>query len=141
MDQYLSEVIIVIITGIFGLITVYVNKKQDKVVQKIDKQTMFMEKEKAIKQRLSAKEKEHELIIHEIMMLILDTNLAILKHTQNNGNIIVDESVYAKSVELKKKFDQISDDIEDINKEYQVVLEMASAIQEEMRKSTEGKGN
>ena len=57
MDQYLSTVIIAIITGVFSVITLIIQKKQDRVINKIDEQTMFIEKEKALKQKLTKKEK------------------------------------------------------------------------------------
>lgn len=132
MDQYLSQVVIVIITGIFGLITLYFQKKQDKVVVKIDKRTVFIEKKEAIKQKLNKKEKEKEDATHEVMMLILDTNMAILKNSQINRNDNIDESIFRKSEELKDKFGRISEEIEDINKEYELVIEMASQFQKEI---------
>ena len=56
MDQYLSTVIISIITGIFSLITLLIQKKQDKVISKIDNQTVFIEREKMLKQKLLKKQ-------------------------------------------------------------------------------------
>ena len=53
MDQYLSTVIIAIITGVFSVITLLIQKKQDKVISKIDEQTLFIEREKALKQKLT----------------------------------------------------------------------------------------
>jgi hypothetical protein len=52
MDQYLSTVIIALITGVFSVITLIIQKKQDHIVSKIDEQTSFIEKEKALKQKL-----------------------------------------------------------------------------------------
>jgi len=51
VDQYLSTVIIAIITGVFSVITLLIQKKQDKVISKIDEQTLFIEREKALKQK------------------------------------------------------------------------------------------
>ena len=50
MDQYLSTVIVAVITGIFSIITLIIQKRQDKVINKIDEQTMFIEKERKLKQ-------------------------------------------------------------------------------------------
>lgn len=134
MDQYLSTVIIAIITGVFSTITLIIQKKQDKVINKIDEQTSFIEKEKDLKQRLSQKQKERDSIIHDMMILILDTNLDILKNSQLGKDVLMDEDVFEKSEILKKRFAEINDSIEDLNKEYDMVLDMTSQFQKEIEK-------
>lgn len=124
MDQYLSTIIITLITGVFSIITLIIQKKQDRVISKIDEQTGFIEREKTLKQKLTKKEKEKELLIHEIMILILDTNLNILEATNDVG-----EEVFAKSEELKKKFSTLLDEMDELNKEYDMVLELTSEFQ------------
>lgn len=135
MDQYLSTVVIALITGVFSVITLVIQKKQDKVINKIDEQTLFIEKEKALRQKLTQKEKDRESIIHEIMILILDTNLYILKNSQiNNEGSILNDDVFKTSDDLKEKFAKVSDDIETIAKEYEMVLNMTAEFQEELKK-------
>lgn len=140
MDQYLSSVIIAIITGLFGIITILLQKKSDKVVNKIDKQTVFIEKEKVVDQKLKKKEKEKEQLIHEVMLLILDTNMAILKNVYDTSEIsnVVDKAVFNRSDELKKLFDQVTEEIDDINKEYEIIMEMASKFRAENNKYKNG---
>lgn len=141
MDQYLSSVIIAIITGLFGIITILLQKKSDKVVNKIDKQTVFIEKEKVVDQKLKKKEKEKEQLIHEVMLLILDTNMAILKNVYDTSEIsnVVDKAVFNRSDELKKLFDQVTEEIDDINKEYEIIMEMASKFRAENNKNNKYK--
>lgn len=134
MDQYLSTVIIALITGTFSLITLVIQKKQDKVIKRIDDQTLFIEKEKELKQKLTRKEKERESVVHEMMILILDTNLNILKNTQI-GDSTLNDDVFRISTELKEKFSKISGEIEDITKEYEIVLDMTSEFQKEIEKN------
>lgn len=139
MDQYLSTVVIALITGIFSIVTLIIQKKQDKVINKIDEQTLFIEKEKALRQKLTQKEKDRESIIHEIMILILDTNLYILKNSQiADGGNMLDEDVFKISDSLKEKFAQVSDDIEQIAKEYEMVLDMTAEFQREVDKIRDG---
>ena len=128
MDQYLSTVIIALITGVFSVITLIIQKKQDHIVSKIDEQTSFIEKEKALKQKLAKKEKEKELLIHEIMILILNTNLEILEHT--NG--LVTDEIKTKSEELQKGFMALTAEIDALNKEYQMVLDLTSEFQKKI---------
>lgn len=144
MDQYLSTVIIALITGIFSVVTLVIQKKQDKVINKIDEQTLFIEKEKSLRQKLTQKEKDRESIIHEMMILILDTNLYILKNSQiaGGGTILeLDEDVFKTSDNLKEKFAQVSDDIEQISKEYEMVLDMTAEFQREVGKLRDGHEN
>lgn len=126
MDQYLSTVIIAIITGVFSVITLIIQKKQDRVINKIDEQTMFIEKEKALKQKLVKKEKEREEVIHDIILLILETNMAILKNDQEVNNTVIESRVVEKSSQLKEKYNTITEEIEGITREYNVVMEMTS---------------
>lgn len=135
MDQYLSTIIVAVITGVFSLITIIIQKKQDKVIKKIDEQTLFIEKEKSIKQRLQQKEKERDGIIHEIMILILDTNLKILRNTQVDGTVLIDSDVFELCETLKEKFEDVSHTIEELNKEYAVVLDMTSELQKQIEES------
>ena len=132
MDQYLSTVIIALISGVFSIITIIIQKKQDKVISKIDEQTMFIEREKSLKQKLIKKEKERELLIQEIMLLILDTNLYILKNTDVKDPSIPIDSVFKASDDLKERFENISNDINEINKEYEMLLNLSNDFQKEM---------
>lgn len=134
MDQHLSTVIIAAMTGLFSVITLLIQKRQDKIINKIDEQTMFIEKEKGLKQKLIQREKERESIIQEIMILILDTNLHILKNTQIAGATIVDDTVFQRSENLKKRFSEVSTSIKEITKEYEMVLDMTSVFQKELEK-------
>jgi hypothetical protein len=134
VDQYLSTVIIAGMTGIFSIITLFIQKRQDKIINKIDEQTMFIEKEKKLKQRLIQQEKERECIIQEIMILILDTNLHILRNTQIAGATVIDDSVFERSENLKEKFSEVSGGIKETQKEYELVLDMTSEFQKELEK-------
>ena len=137
MDQYLSTVIIALITGVFSIITVIIQKKQDKVIRKIDEQAVFIDREKTLKQRLSKKEKEQESLMHDVIILILDTNINILLNT-NNSNIPIDD-ICKKSEVLKEQLENITNEIEDINNEYSLVLDITNEVQKEFNQSQNNK--
>lgn len=135
MDQYLSTVIIAGMTGIFSIITLIIQNRQDKIINKIDEQTMFIEKEKKLKQKLTQQEKERELIIQNIMILILDTNLHILKSAQIlDSSISIDSNVFKLSENLKNRFNDVTHTINEITKEYEMVLDMNDLFQKELEK-------
>ena len=130
MDQYLSTVIISIITGIFSLITLLIQKKQDKVISKIDHQTVFIEREKMLKQKLLKKQEEQKDVINDILVIIMDTNLHILRNTMIAGATIPDERVFEKSDELKNRFITLMGEIEELNKQYDMLLSLSAEYSE-----------
>lgn len=126
MDQYLSTVIIALITGIFSIITLLIQSKQEKVVNKINEQATFLEKEKILKQGLHNKESEQDKLMDEIMLLILDTNLSILHNTTTEDQSL--EVINDKYNELKARFNEITEDIQKINKEYEMLLDISKEL-------------
>ena len=129
MDQYLSTVIIAAITGVFSIVTLLIQKKQDKVINKIDEQTAFIEKEKTLKQARVKKLEERESLIHAIMILILDTNLYILKNTEVGGDKKkLHDDVFKKSEELEAKFAQTGEELKAIDKEYELLINLATEV-------------
>ena len=139
--EYMVSIIITLITATAGIITVVIQKKQDKVINKIDKKATFLEKEKGLKQKINEKEKESQNILYEIMLLILDTNLTILQNTTIDGEAMVskDNEVVIKSQELKKRLDENQREMAHLNEEYQLVLDMISEYQEEMSSNNKDK--
>lgn len=129
MDQYTSTVVIAIITGIFSVITLIIQKKQDVVINKIDEQTMFIEKEKTLQQKRSVKEKQRENVIHRIMLLILDTNLYILTHELADSDLATNASKEADA--LKKEFNVIESEIHEIDKEYELLMDLSEDFKEQ----------
>lgn len=129
MDQYTSTVVIAIITGIFSVITLIIQKKQDVVINKIDEQTMFIEKEKTLQQKRSVKEKQRENVIHRIMLLILDTNLYILAHELADSDLATNASKEADA--LKKEFNAIESEIHEIDKEYELLMDLSEDFKEQ----------
>ena len=131
MDQYLSTVIVAIITGAFSVVTLIIQKRQDKVINKIDEQTMFIEKERKLKQDLAKKEKERVEIIYKVMMLILETNLAILKMTDYPDNPNINQNMFEYSEKLKESFETISKDLNELNKEYEMIMNLTTELHRE----------
>jgi tRNA/tmRNA/rRNA uracil-C5-methylase (TrmA/RlmC/RlmD family) len=128
MDKYLSTVIISIITGVFSIITLLIQKKQDNVINKIDEQTTFLERERDLKQKLADKEKERENIIYDMIILTLETNMTLLSNYEELSGTTLNQELYKKSKELKEKFDRINSEIANITREYEIVIEMSTHI-------------
>ena len=116
MDQYLSGIIVTVLTGIFSVITLLINKDTHKITDKIDEQHNIFDREAEVKAKINEKEKEREMCINDIMMLILDTNISILKSEQFEGHIKINSEVFDQSTQLHEKFDLLTKEIDDLNK-------------------------
>lgn len=120
MDQYLSAVIIALITGVFSVITVLLQKKNNEIIDKIDEQTGFIEREKKVKQSLNEKITERNALVDEIIVLILDTNVYALKKDTTTP-----PDVFTKSDELEAKFNTLTKEIAELTKEYNLILDLS----------------
>ena len=139
MNEYMSTVIIALITGIFSIVTLVIQKRQDKVISKIDEQTSFMEKEKDLKKKLDTAEKEKQNIIHDIMIMTLDTNMYILKNASTlDTQDVIDECI-KRSEELKNRYAKVVETIDDIGKQYDMILDMTSQFMHELEKMKNSK--
>lgn len=127
MDQGLSAVIIAVITGVFGIITLLIQRKQTKDVAKIDHQAAALKKEKKLKNDLAKSREALEATIHQIMILILDTNLDIMKHMEVSDNSSIDDTIF-EAEQLKAQFNLILRQISDINHQYDTLLEITQEL-------------
>ena len=133
MDQYLSTVIIALITGVFSIISIVLQKEQKKVLTQINEQSTFIDRERILKQKMSEKEKERDALMHKIMILILDTNLYILKNTDVGGTVGPTDEVLKESEAIKGDFKRINEEISSIRKEYDMVLELTNEITKQLQ--------
>lgn len=139
--EYISAVIITIITGIFSLITLIIQKKQDKVISNINEQTSFLEKEKDLKKKLDAAEKDKASVINEILLITLETNINIMRSTYHDGDQGFVDRCIEQSEALKKKYHDINDDIAKITKEYDLVIDMTAKFMKELEKAKSEKND
>ena len=133
MDQHFAEIIVVLITGIFSILSIIVQKRQDKIVSSIDKKAIFLEKERTLRKRIDDLSREREVIIHSMMILILDSNIELMKLIDKN-DLSSHNPIYDSAVELKQLFDKTNEQLVDINKEYQLVIDMAKEAQAEIER-------
>ena len=135
MNEWTSAVIIALITSVFSVITLIIQKRLDKVINKIDEQSTFIEKEKKLKQKLSKKDKEIQFLAHDMMLLIMNTNMAILKNTRTTNNAhYIDDGIFEDAENLKEKFIELKKEKEELDKEYAIVLDMTEQFQEEIQR-------
>ncbi len=127
MDQGLSAVIIAIITGVFGVITLLIQRKQTKDISKIDQQANIIKKEKKLKNELAKSKENLEATMHQIMILILDTNLDIMKMNHSTDSSSINDMIY-EAEKLKDQFNLILGEIKEINHKYDTLLELTQDL-------------
>ena len=128
MDQYLSAVIVALITGVFSVLTLIIQKRNNEIIDKIDEQNGFIEREKRVKKSLNEKIAEREGLMNEMILLILETNLYALKSSNTPPEI------FSRSDDLKAKFKNVTDEITELNKEYNMILELSQEYTDAIKK-------
>lgn len=130
MDQYLSAVIIAVISGVFSTIAIIIQRNQNKIVSKIDERSKVLEKEKKLKQQIAAKEKELQGVFYDISILVLDTSLQMIKiHDPNGENIATSKKFMDESTALKNKFEKLTEEIDDLNTQYSLICDLATGLE------------
>lgn len=136
MDPNIATIIVAVFTGIFSVITLLIQKDQRKLLSKIDEQTVFMEKEKAIKQRISELNRQRDIYIQEMTLLKLDAILRVVISdtcpTQSNIDDII-----TKTTEIETKYNNVIEEIGDANKEYELIINMGNEFKDLMKEKRE----
>lgn len=133
MDENLSTVIVAAMTGIFSIITLLIRKKDSGVIDKINQQQSFFEREKKLKQELDTKEKILKKIFQDLDLLLVDTNIELIKlHNEVDSETL--NKLHQQHVEIKNKIINITNEIDDITKEYQIIILMTEELRAEYEK-------
>lgn len=133
MDENLSTVIVAAMTGIFSIITLLIRRKDSGVIDKINQQQSFFEREKKLKQELDTKEKILKKIFQDLDLLLVDTNIELIKlHSEVDSETL--NKLQKQHIEIKNKIINITAEIDDITKEYQIVILMTEELRAEYEK-------
>lgn len=126
----MATVLGIVITGIFSVITILLQMRQDKIINRIDSQTLFIENENKVKQKLLAAEKKRDSIIQQILILVLNCTVEILHRVDPSNHI--NPEMTKKSEELQREYANVNREIESLTREYEVVITMASDLQKKI---------
>ena len=117
MDEYLSAVIIAGMTGIFSIITLLIQQRQHKIIDKIDDQTVFIQKEYELKKNVNSKKGEKEELLKQMLIETLKNSVRILDSIKYNN---IDELVKVCD-KLSSDYLQVTKEIKDLEKEYNLL--------------------
>ena len=131
MDATIATIIIAVVSGIFGIITVKIQKDQKIIVDKIDEQNVFIEKEKAVWQKIMNAEKKRDMIVEQITVLLMQINIQLL-HMIDKVDARVIDDIKVTASELENSYSEISDEITDLNRSYDILMDVKSDIQKDI---------
>lgn len=141
MDATVGLIIITVITGVFSVITLKIQKNQDKLIAKIDEQTVFIEQEKAVRQKLVQAEKRRDTVIEQVTLLSMQTNVHMI-NCLDNLDPHVRNTMKAKADELELSYQKASEEIRDISTQYQLLIAVSKEFQDNFETiSKRAKGN
>lgn len=141
MDPIIGTILVALITGIFSIVTLRIQKNQDKLIRKIDEQTIFIEQEKSVRQKLVQAEKRRDGIIEQMTILSMKINIHLINTLAEVDGRIVDD-LKKTSNELEASYKEASDAIKDISREYEVLINLSNHAQSELeRMNANRKGN
>lgn len=132
MDENITEIIIALITGMFSILMIITNRRNDKVTDNIEKKSVLLSKREVIKSKMDMIARDREMIIHSMMVLILDSNIEVMKimDASTNEKSEVHKRIYNDAEDLKKQFDDTSARLKDIENDMNMIQELISEDQE-----------
>ena len=133
MDVNIATIIITIITGIFSIITIKIQKTEGSLINKIDEQAVFIKKEKAMQQKLLQAEKKRDTIIEQITLFSMKINTHIILSIKGIDEKTISE-LKQTSIELENSYKEISEYIKTTSNEYELLIDILNAIQDDIRK-------
>lgn len=132
MDINLTTVLVSIITGIVSLMTLKIQKTEGILNDKMEDQSVFMEKEKVLRQKLVEAEKKRNSIIEQMALYSMQINLILLLSIKSIDEGVVDN--IQKTIEdFESSYKEISEYINRTSQEYDMLIDVLNRMQEEIR--------
>lgn len=133
MDSNIATIIITVITGLFSIITVKIQKTENNLISKIDEQAVFFDKEKLIKQELDSAEKKRDAIIEQITIfsMKINTQIALSDATLDQATL---DYIKNTSMELESSYNEVSEFILSTSREYDILKEILKSTQADIDK-------
>ena len=133
MDVNIATIIITLITGIFSIITIKIQKTEGSMMNKIDEHTVFIKKEKAMKQKLVNAEKKRDVIIEQITLFSMRINTHILLSIKGIDQKVLSDFKQT-SIELENSYKDVSEYIKTTSNEYELLVDILNAMQDDIDK-------
>ena len=125
MTMDLSSIIVAIVSGVFSVLVIILQKGTKKVDKHIEEQTTFLNKSKVVTQQINDDRRKIDELNRRMLQLILDTNIMILDKDENQEVI---QDMINRSIDLKADLAGVCDEIEDLEKERQMIEELTEHL-------------
>ena len=124
MNEYASAIIVAVITGVFSIIAIVIQRKQDKVLKDIDEKSKIIEQDRKLRQQINTEEKNLQLITYEMIRLMINCTTNVLINCSNPANA-ENKEVYIKSAnELNSKYKTTREKLDELYTQNEVIKQL-----------------
>lgn len=123
----ISSIIVAIVSGVFSVLVIILQKSNSKVDVHIKEQNKFLAHSSQLTNKLVEDRKHLDTLNRKMLKLILDTNLAIL---EGNKDVDAIDAAIKESIDLKSDLDAILVEIAELEKEKHMIEEVEEMIGE-----------
>ena len=124
MNEYTSAIVVAIITGVFSVIAIIIQRKQDKVLKDIDEKSKIIEQDRKLRQQINLEEKNLQLVTYEMVKLMIDCTLNVLINCANVQDPTVKDQYIQTANELKAKYKVIREKLDDLYTQNEVIRKL-----------------
>lgn len=124
MNEYTSAIVVAIITGVFSVIAIIIQRKQDKVLKDIDEKSKIIEQDRRLRQQINLEEKNLQLVTYEMVKLMIDCTMNVLINCANVQDPTVKDQYIQTANELKAKYKVIREKLDDLYTQNEVIRKL-----------------
>ena len=124
MNEYTSAIVVAIITGVFSVIAIIIQRKQDKVLNDIDEKSKIIEQDRKLRQQINLEEKNLQLVTYEMVKLMIDCTMNVLINCANVQDPTVKDQYIQAANELKAKYKVIREKLDDLYTQNEVIRKL-----------------
>lgn len=124
MNEYTSAIVVAIITGVFSVIAIIIQRKQDKVLKDIDEKSKIIEQDRKLRQQINLEEKNLQLVTYEMVKLMIDCTMNVLINCANVQDPTVKDQYIQTANELKAKYKVIREKLDDLYTQNEVIRKL-----------------
>lgn len=124
MNEYTSAIVVAVITGVFSVIAIIIQRKQDKVLKDIDEKSKIIEQDRKLRQQINLEEKNLQLVTYEMIKLMIDCTMNVLINCANVQDPTVKDQYIQAANELKAKYKVIREKLDDLYTQNEVIRKL-----------------
>lgn len=124
MNEYTSAIVVAIITGVFSVIAIIIQRKQDKVLKDIDEKSKIIEQDRKLRQQINLEEKNLQLVTYEMVKLMIDCTMNVLINCANVQDPTAKDQYIQAANELKAKYKVIREKLDDLYTQNEVIRKL-----------------